>query len=74
MSRSFFLVPPEVVSRIFQNCDDFADVLALAATCKRLQSIWDAETGIIIWEVGKANLLSFDDALIAVSSCFILVS
>ena len=35
--------------------------------------MWAAETGIILWEVGRASLLSFDEALIAVSSCIMKI-
>jgi hypothetical protein len=59
--------PLELVSRIFQSCDDFRDVVALATTCKHLHSIWAHEEGTILLQVGRRTVLSFDKALLAVS-------
>lgn len=58
--------PTEVLLGIFQNCDDFRDVLALASTSAQLHSIWLREQNSIIWNVGHQNVICFDDALIAV--------
>ena len=58
--------PPEVISRIFQS-GDFEDVLHLSLACKRLYEIWLSDSGNIIWQVGLNTILSFHEALIAVS-------
>jgi hypothetical protein len=63
----------EIVSRILQSCDDFPQLVALAATCKRLHSLWLPDTATLIWHVGRSSILAFDDALIAVSLPFICV-
>jgi hypothetical protein len=60
-------MPPEVLVHILQNCHDFADVLAMVSTCKRLRSVWATNIESVIWFVGKRSIVAFDDALMAVS-------
>ena len=60
--------PPEVICRILESCDDFPQLFAFISTCKGLHSVWMASRGTIIWKIGNLNIVSFDDALMAVSS------
>jgi hypothetical protein len=57
---------PEIVTRILQNCDDFPQLLSIIGACKRLYSVWEANSGIIAWGVGQRSIVAFDDALMAV--------
>lgn len=60
-------VSTEIALRILQNCDDFTDLCNLLLTCKHVHSIWDGRKGSIIWDVGRREIASFEECLIAVS-------
>ncbi|KAH8752159.1 hypothetical protein F5882DRAFT_267742, partial [Hyaloscypha sp. PMI_1271] len=55
----------EISSRIFEYCDDFTDVSALASACKHTHRVWVTSQPTIIWSVGRSQIRSFDDALMA---------
>lgn len=59
-------LPPELLTEIFCNCDDFADAFALASTCKRLQAVYQYQFTHIAWTLGPRVYHAFDLALIAV--------
>lgn len=63
----FDSAPVEIIVRILGSCNDFQQLLSLTPTCKRLHSVWTSNAGTIIWEVGRRDILCFDDALMAVS-------
>jgi hypothetical protein len=63
---SLLTSPPEIRSRIFQECDSFKDVIAFALACKSLYRIWESESPAIIWSVGNEAVIAFDVALLAV--------
>ena len=60
-------LPTEILCQVFQLSDNFPDVLAFASVCKQLHMTWVANQGNIIWAIGRHLVLSFDEALIAVS-------
>ena len=60
-------IPVELLARIFEACDDFPQVVALALVCKQTYAAWVANPGTIIWSVAKSQIRSFDDALMAVN-------
>ena len=67
--------PPEIICSIFRSCDDFSQVLALASACKHLHSIWTESSSSIITKdlVASMEVLSFEDALMAVSQHHALI-
>lgn len=67
MDPPLLALPVEILNRIWQACDEFPQVLALASTCKRAHKIWLAHSPSIIWSVGRSQIVSFNDALMAVS-------
>ena len=66
--------PIEVIVHILRGCDDFPQLLSFITTCKRLHSAWLSNPGTIIWEVGKRDIVCFDDALMAVRILLIFSS
>ena len=60
--------PPELVVMILQSCQSLGDLARLSATSKRIYAIWRAHHSSIIWHVGLRSILSFDVALMTVSS------
>jgi hypothetical protein len=65
---SLITIPAELLTRIFEACDDFPQVITLALVCKHTHAAWATNPGTIIWQVGKTQIRSFDDALMAVNS------
>ncbi|MAD87271.1 MAG: hypothetical protein CL912_30290 [Deltaproteobacteria bacterium] len=61
-------IPPELLNRIYESCDGFSQVVALASACKETQTVWLENLEGIIWSVGQSQIRSFDDALMAVNS------
>ncbi|KAH7378125.1 hypothetical protein BKA64DRAFT_750507 [Cadophora sp. MPI-SDFR-AT-0126] len=59
-------LPAEVSTQIFEACDDIVQLLALASTCKKVQSVWVSHSSTIIWAFGKSNIRCFDLALMVV--------
>ncbi len=60
---------PEIVTIIFQQCDCFRDIVALASTCKTLDAIWRNSSRHIIWpSVESLKVPAFEQALVAASS------
>jgi len=57
---------PEIIVLIFQDCDSFRDVFALAAACQYLHSVWCTNSTSIIWPLARTEILGFDQALVAV--------
>jgi hypothetical protein len=60
-------LPVELLTRIFENCDDFPQVVAFASVCKQTYAAWVTNPGRIIWNVATSQIRSFDDALMAVN-------
>ena len=67
MESPILSIPVEILTRIFETCDDFPQVVALASACKHTQTAWVTNSPIIIWNVGKSQIRSFGDALMAVN-------
>ena len=67
MESPILSIPVEILTRIFETCDDFPQVVALASTCKQTQTAWVTNSPTIIWNVGKSQIRSFGDALMAVN-------
>ncbi|CZS93025.1 uncharacterized protein RAG0_03506 [Rhynchosporium agropyri] len=65
-------LPVEVAVSIFEQCDEFQEVVALASTCKGLHSVWRLSSSSIIWKVGR-GIRCFDLALIAVRATAIVL-
>jgi hypothetical protein len=63
-------LPVESIIRIFENCDGFPQVVALASVCKQTHAAWMTNPGRIIWSVATSQIPSFDDALMAVNINF----
>jgi hypothetical protein len=64
---SMLTIPAELLTRIFEACDDFRQVVALASVCKHTHAAWVTNPGTIIWSVGQTQICSFEDALMAVN-------
>ena len=58
--------PPEIVVRIFQSCDSFADVRALLLTCRHTHAVWVANGPGVIGHVARKLIPAFDGAVMAV--------
>lgn len=58
---------PEIAILVFQCCNSFRDVVALASTCKTLEAVWRRHPLSIIWPVALTEMPVFSQALIAVS-------
>lgn len=58
---------PEISIIVFQCCNSFRDVVALASTCKTLEAVWRRHPLSIIWPVAQTEMPGFSQALIAVS-------
>jgi hypothetical protein len=67
MKKSLLSIPAEILNRIFELCDDFPQVIALALACKHTHSTWVTGSPRIIWSVANSHICSFDDALMAVN-------
>jgi hypothetical protein len=67
MNNSILSIPVEILNRIFEHCDDFPQVIALASACKHTHSAWVTSSPTIIWSVANSHIRSFDDALMAVN-------
>jgi hypothetical protein len=67
MMASMLSIPVELLTRIFESCDDFPQVVALALVCKDTHAAWVTNSETIIWSVAKFQIRSFDDALMAVN-------
>lgn len=61
-------IPVELLTHIFEACDDFSQAVALASTCKRTYLAWETSSGTIIRSVGEAEIRLFEDALMAVNA------
>ncbi|KAK0125478.1 hypothetical protein ONS95_000514 [Cadophora gregata] len=70
---SMLLIPIELLSRIFESCDDFPQVIALASACKQTHAAWEKHSGTIVRSVGRAQIRSFDDAFMAVRATAIVL-
>ncbi|KAN0102797.1 hypothetical protein V8E51_011110 [Hyaloscypha variabilis] len=66
-------LPVESIIRIFENCDGFPQVVALASVCKQTHAAWVTNPGRIIWSVATSQIPSFDDALMAVRATAIVL-
>ncbi|RFU28164.1 hypothetical protein B7463_g8177, partial [Scytalidium lignicola] len=73
MESPILSIPVEILTRIFETCDDFPQVVALASACKYTQTAWVTNSPTIIWSVGKSQIRSFGDALIAVRATAIVL-
>ncbi|KFY33270.1 hypothetical protein V494_07754 [Pseudogymnoascus sp. VKM F-4513 (FW-928)] len=72
MNNSILSIPVEILDRIFEHCDDFPQVIALASACKHTHSAWVTSSPTIIWSVANSHIRSFDDALMAVRATAIV--
>ena len=70
METSMLSIPVELLTRIFEACDDFPQVVALALVCKHTHAAWVTNPGTIIWSVAKSQVRSFEDALMAANIYF----
>jgi hypothetical protein len=70
METSMLSIPVELLTRIFEACDDFPQVVTLASVCKLIHAAWVTNPGTIIWSVAKSQIRSFEDALMAVNIYF----
>ena len=67
MESPILSIPVEILTRIFETCDDFPQVVALASAYKYTQTAWVTNSPTIIWNVGKSQIRSFGDALMTVN-------
>ena len=67
METCVLSIPVELLTRIFESCNDFSQVVALASVCKHTHMAWVLNPGTIIWSVARSEIRSFDDALMAVN-------
>ncbi|KAG4440015.1 hypothetical protein IFR05_004529 [Cadophora sp. M221] len=72
MDAPMLSIPVELLTHIFEACDDFSKVIALASVCKHTHEAWVTNPGTIIWRVAGTQILSFDDALMAVRATAIV--
>lgn len=63
---SILSCPPEILLQVLSQFDSFADITALATTCKRLNYLWQTAAPSIIWVIAPKRIPAFDDALMAV--------
>ena len=70
MKTTMITIPVELLARIFEACDDFPQVVALASVCKHTHASWVTNPGTIIWSVAKSQIRSFEDDLMAVNIHF----
>lgn len=56
----------ELLHRIFQDCDNFRDLVAFASSCKTTYAAWLSSASILIWSLAPTTYLCFDSALMAV--------
>jgi hypothetical protein len=61
-------LPPELITRIFMNCDSIKTILAFASTSKFVSQRWKADSKEFLWEMRHAIMPNFDYALMAVCS------
>ena len=61
-------IPYELLTHIFEACDDFSQVVVLAPACKRTHTAWETNLATIMQSVGEAEISSFEDALMAVNA------
>jgi hypothetical protein len=59
-------MPPELVIRIFQHCDSFADLRALLLTCRSIHAVWVANGVAVARHLAPEVIPAFDQALMAV--------
>ena len=64
--RTLASVPAELVVRIFQYCNSFADLRALLLTCRHAHSVWVANNPSIIRHLASKLIPAFDRGLMAV--------
>ncbi|KAL5313956.1 hypothetical protein ACEPPN_018380 [Leptodophora sp. 'Broadleaf-Isolate-01'] len=72
MEAPMLSIPVELLTHIFEACDDFSQVVALASVCKHTHEAWETNPGTIIWRVAGTQIRSFDDALMAVRATAIV--
>lgn len=58
-------LPSEVLLLTFESCDSLSQAIALSLTSKRLYSIFSSLVHSIGTDVGRRDILAFDDAVIA---------
>jgi hypothetical protein len=61
-------LPPELITRIFTNCDSIKTIVAFASTSKFVSERWKADSKEFLWEMRHAIMPNFDYALMAVCS------
>ncbi|KAL2072839.1 hypothetical protein VTL71DRAFT_12182 [Oculimacula yallundae] len=72
MEPSLLTIPIELLALIFEACDDFSQVVALASVSKDTHAAWATNSAGIIWSVGRSQIRSFEDALMAVRATAIV--
>lgn len=60
-------LPVEILLRIYEHCDQFRQATSLSSVNKRWRSMWEDKMPTILWHVGTASVVGFNDALMAVS-------
>ncbi|KAH8662506.1 hypothetical protein BX600DRAFT_499009 [Xylariales sp. PMI_506] len=73
MDPPILTIPVEILTRVFQACDGFLQVIAFASACKRTNAVWLDNSQSIIWNVARSQIRSFDDALMAVRATAIVL-
>lgn len=64
-------LPAELLIVVFENCENFEELINLVETCKYVHGVWEKNQVSIISRFGKKHILAFNDALMAVSSLFL---
>ena len=67
METPMLSISAEILTFIFETCNDFPQVVAFASACKHTHAAWVTNSPMIIWSAAKSQIRSFDDALMAVN-------
>lgn len=59
--------PLEIYTSILRNCGSFSTLKSLILTSRKFNDAWKENSSSIIWDVGRADVMAFNDALMAVS-------
>ncbi|KAL4806052.1 hypothetical protein BDV18DRAFT_160122 [Aspergillus unguis] len=65
-------LPPELLLQIFELCDAFSQAVSFVSVNKRCLSVWEARKPSILWHIGRASIVGFEDALMAVRATTIV--
>ncbi|KAF3941567.1 hypothetical protein ABW19_dt0205874 [Dactylella cylindrospora] len=56
-------LPVELVIRIYQECNTFADAIALASTCSYMRAVWKESEIVVLGYLGKKQFVAFDEGI-----------